>query len=50
MGLSFSSSSSSSSSSKKQKKRAAALPAFPQPREGADYPLVHEEQQVRSTS
>jgi len=38
MGVSFT----TSSTSKKQ----AALPAFPQPREGSDYPRVHEEQQA----
>ena len=35
MGASFTSSSS---------KHQASLPAFPQPREGSDYPRVHEEQ------
>ena len=37
MGASFTSSSS---------KHRASLPAFPQPREGSDYPRVHEEQQA----
>ena len=37
MGASFASSSS---------KNRASLPAFPQPREGSDYPRVHEEQQA----